>query len=50
MELLRLGGADFGPMTSVCERDGFSGRAIYDRTKAVMEFFGFPFDVDAPPL
>jgi hypothetical protein len=24
-----------------------SERAIYDRTKAVMEYFGFPFD--APP-
>jgi hypothetical protein len=46
-ELLRSVTADFGLMNLMCERAGLSERAIYDRTKAVMEYFGFPFD--APP-
>ncbi len=47
LELLRFIAADFGPMNLMCERAGLSERAIYDRTKAVMEYFGLPFD--APP-
>jgi hypothetical protein len=47
MELLRFVADDFGPMNLMCERADLSERGIYDRTKAVMEFFGFPFD--APP-
>lgn len=47
MALLRFVAGDFGPMNTMCERAGLSERAIYDRTKEVMEFFGFPFD--APP-
>jgi hypothetical protein len=34
-------------MNVICEQAGLSERAIYDRTKAVMEYFGIPFD--APP-
>ncbi len=48
MELLRFVADDFGPMNLMCERAGLSERAIYDRTKEVMEFFGFPFD-EPPP-
>jgi len=47
MTLLRFVADDFGPMNEMCDRAGLSERAIYDRTKAVMEFFSFPFD--APP-
>jgi hypothetical protein len=50
LELLHWLGAHFGQMNAMCDQAGLSERAIYDRTKAVMEFFGFPFDVDAPPL
>ncbi len=48
LELLRFVAEDFGPMNRLCERAGLSERAIYDRTKEVMEFFGFPFD-EPPP-
>ena len=48
LELLRFIAADFGPMNLMCERAGLSERAIYDRTKAVMEYFGFPFDSPPP--
>lgn len=39
---IRERGADW--VNNVCERAGLWARAIYDRTKEVMEFFGFPFD------
>ena len=48
MELLRFVADDFGSMNEMCDRAGLSERAIYHRTKEVMEFFGFPFDVPAP--
>ena len=48
LELLRFLGDNFGPMNAMCERPSLSKRAVYDRTKAVMEFFGFPFDT--PPV
>ncbi len=48
LELLRFVATDFGPMNRMCERAGLSERAIYDRTKAVMEYFGFPFDSPPP--
>lgn len=47
LELLRWVAADFDPMNALCERAGLSDRAIYDRLKAVFEYFGFPYD--APP-
>lgn len=34
-------------MNLMSEQAELSERAIYDRTKAVMEYFGFPFE--APP-
>jgi len=35
---------DFMPMNAMCDRaEMFEGR-IYDRTKAVLEHFGLPFD------
>jgi hypothetical protein len=47
LELLRFIAADLAPMNLICEHAGLSERAIYDRTKAVVEYFGFSFD--APP-
>jgi hypothetical protein len=45
--LLHFIGRDFVPMNLICERAGmFEGR-IYQRTRAVFEYFGLPFD--APP-
>ena len=49
MELLRFVAKDFNPMNEMCDRAGLSERTIYDRSKAVMEFFGFPFDAPPPP-
>jgi hypothetical protein len=31
-------------MNLICDRAGISECAIYDRAKAVMEYFGFLFD------
>jgi hypothetical protein len=47
LELQRFIAAAFGPMNLMCERARLSKRAIYERTKDVMEYFGFPFG--APP-
>lgn len=47
-ELIAFIAADFAPMNAMCEWAGLSERAIYDRSKAVMEFFGFPYDVPPP--
>ncbi len=38
---------DFVPMNTVCERAEMFERLIYDRSKAVFEYFGLPYD--APP-
>lgn len=48
MELLRFIAADFHPMNRMCERAGMSERLIHDRSRAVFETFGFPYD-EAPP-
>ena len=48
LELLRFVARDFAPMNLMCEHAGLSERAIYDRTKEVMEYFDFPFDVPPP--
>ena len=36
------------PMNEMCERAGFSERAIYDRSKAIMGYYHLPFDVPPP--
>jgi len=33
----------------MCERAGMFEARIYDRTKAVFEYFGLPFDTPPPP-
>jgi hypothetical protein len=48
-DLLQFVSDDFLPMNELCERAGMAEREIYDRSKAVFEYFGFPFDAK-PPL
>jgi len=40
---------DFLPMNLMCERAGMFEDRIYDRTKAVFEFFNLPFETEPPP-
>jgi hypothetical protein len=49
LEILQFISGGFVPMNEMCERAGTSERQIFDRTKAVFEYFNLPFDVDAPP-
>ncbi len=49
LDLLNFIKRDFLPMNLMCERAKVSERGIYDRTKAVFEYFGFPFDGGPPP-
>jgi len=37
------------PMNLMCERAKMFENLIYDRTKAVFEYFGLPFDEPPPP-
>ena len=39
---------DFMPMNAMCDRGQMSERGIYDRSKAVFEHFGLPFDAEPP--
>lgn len=49
LELLHLISADFGPMNAMCDRAEMFEHLIYDRTKAIFEYFDLPFDADPPP-
>jgi hypothetical protein len=44
LDLLNFLKQDFLPMNLMCERAEISERGIYDRTKAVFEYFNLPFD------
>jgi hypothetical protein len=46
-ELMEFLWANFPPMNAMCERGGMFERGIYDRTKAIFDYFKLPFD--APP-
>lgn len=46
IELLEFLRADFGPMNAICERGGMFEQLIYERTKAIFEYFKLPFDAD----
>ena len=35
---------DFAPMNMMCERAGMFEERIYDRTRAIFEYFGLPFE------
>ncbi len=48
LELLEFLRANFGPMNAMCERGGMFERPLYERTKAIFEYFGLPFDVRPP--
>ena len=48
LELLRLISRDFAPMNVMCDRAGMFERRIYERSKAIFEYFGFPFSAPAP--
>ena len=39
---------NFVPLNAMMERAGMSERDIYDRTKAVFEYYGLPFDAPMP--
>jgi hypothetical protein len=49
IELLHFVSNDFGPMNIMCDTAEMSERMIYDRSKAVFEYFGMPFDAEPPP-
>ena len=36
-------------MNLMCDRSEMFERGIYDRTKAIFEYFGLPFDAGPPP-
>ena len=48
LDLLNFLKRDFMPMNLMCERAGMFEERIYDRTKAVFEYFGLPFDAVPP--
>ena len=48
LELLHFLSQDFGSMNAMCERAQMVERGIYDRTKAVFEYFDLPFDAEPP--
>jgi hypothetical protein len=49
LDLLHFISGDFGPMNAMCDQASMTERLIYDRTKAVFEYFDLPFDVEPPP-
>jgi len=49
VQLLRFLSRDFAPLNMICDRDQMFERLIYDRSKAVFEYFGLPFDAEPPP-
>jgi hypothetical protein len=48
MELLHFLARDLPHMNAMCERGGMFERLIYERSKAVFEHFGLPYDSDPP--
>ena len=49
LALLEFFKRGFGPMNAMCERAQMFEHLIYDRSKAVFEYFGLPFDAPPPP-
>lgn len=49
LDLLSFLIRDFMPMNLMCEQAKMFERSIFDRTKAVFEYFGLPFDAEPPP-
>ena len=46
LEFLKRG---FGPMNAMCERAQMFEHLNYDRSKALFDYFGLPFDRPPPP-
>jgi hypothetical protein len=46
VDLLNFIKRDFMPMNLMCERAGMFEERIFDRTKAVFEYYGLPFDIE----
>jgi hypothetical protein len=49
LDLLNFLKRDFMPMNLMCEGAEMFERGIYDRTKAVFQYFNLPFDAEPPP-
>jgi hypothetical protein len=49
LDVVQFISGGFVPMNEMCERAGMSERQIFERTKAVFEYFNLPFDVGPPP-
>lgn len=49
LDLITFIKRDFMPMNLMCERAEMFEERIYDRTRAVFEYFGLPFDAEPPP-
>jgi hypothetical protein len=49
LDMIKFLKRDFMPMNMMCERAGMFERYVYDRTRAVFDYFNLPFDVE-PPL
>ena len=49
LDVVQFISGGFVPMNEMCERAGLSERQIFDRTKAVFEYFNLPFDAGPPP-
>jgi hypothetical protein len=45
LEVVQFISGGFVPMNEMCERAEMSERQIFERTKAVFEYFNLPFDV-----
>lgn len=48
LDLIKFIKRDFLSMNLMCERAEMFEERIYDRTKAVFEYFGLPFDAEPP--
>ncbi len=48
LEVVRFISGGFVPMNEMCERAGMSEHQIFERTKAVFEYFNLPFDAGPP--
>jgi len=48
MEFVQFVAANLGTMNTICERAKLFDRFIYDRSKAVFEYFGLPYEAKRP--
>lgn len=48
LEVVRFISSGFAPMNVMCERAGMSERQIFQRSKAVFEYFNLPFNAPEP--